>query len=167
MIAIAISCDPQLLIADEPTTALDATIQAQILDLLRSLTSSAGMSVLLVTHNLGVVAGLADRIAVLYAGRVVELGSAEDVLLNPKHPYTTGLLQSISKIDEPRQPRLLAIPGSTPNMYEVITECPFRPRCLYAIEACAQEPTLRNVAAGHRIACWVDLPFGTAVRDGA
>jgi len=161
MIASAISCEPQVLIADEPTTALDVTIQAQILEVMQSLKATLGMSIVLVSHNLGVVAGLADRIQVMYAGYIVEEGRSEGVLLGARHPYTAGLLQSLARIDEPRPRRLRAIPGTTPTMTALPAGCPFRPRCGHSIPDCATtNPPLRAVATGHRIACLVDITGG-------
>src|SRR5439155_20060033 len=136
----------------------DVTIQAQILELLRTLTARMGMSVILVSHNLGVMAGLADRIEVMYAGHIVEDGSAEDVLLNARHPYTVGLLESLARVDEPRPHRLHAIPGTPPNMTALPAGCPFQPRCRYAVDHCTTtNPDLRLVGDNHRIACWVDI----------
>ena len=137
MIAMAISCEPRLLIADEPTTALDVTIQAQILDLLGELRRELHMAVLLITHDLGVVAGFADRVAVMYAGRIVETGGTEDVLSVPWHPYTVGLLHSLPRIDRPRQIELTPIAGAPPDLATEIQGCPFAPRCAWRIDTCA------------------------------
>ncbi|WP_211260820.1 ABC transporter ATP-binding protein [Amycolatopsis jejuensis] len=153
-IAMAISCEPAVLVADEPTTALDVTVQAQVLDLLRRLSDGLGMAVVLVSHDLGVVAGLADRVVVLYGGYVVEEGTAEDVLTAPVHPYTAALIGSRAEIDGPRPDRLRAIPGSAPALAGPALECPFRPRCAYAEPACRQgNPVLETVRPGHRAAC--------------
>ena len=155
MIAMALSCNPKLLIADEPTTALDVTIQAQILDLLKRLKEELGMAVLLITHDLGVVAGFVDRLAVMYAGEVVETGTAEDVLDNPFHPYTLGLLRSLPRLDRPRQSALTPIEGSPPDLSSDIVGVPFRPRCPFAVERCAVEDApLQLVAPNHWAACW-------------
>ncbi|MEO8601549.1 MAG: ABC transporter ATP-binding protein [bacterium] len=154
MIAIALAARPQLLIADEPTTALDVTIQAQILDLLAALQRQLGMAVLLVTHDLGVVAERADRVAIMYAGRVVESGPARDVLTTPLHPYTRGLLASIPRVGATRQQRLTAIPGVVPDLLHLPSGCRFRDRCSEAIAECAQvDPPLRTFAGDRQAAC--------------
>jgi oligopeptide/dipeptide ABC transporter ATP-binding protein len=137
MIAMALSCEPSLLIADEPTTALDVTIQAQILELLRRLRTELHMAVLLITHDLGVVAGFADRLAVMYAGRLVELGPTETLLSDPAHPYTVGLLRSLPRLDRPRQMALTPIEGSPPDLASELRGCPFAPRCAWRVEVCA------------------------------
>ncbi|WP_073136749.1 ABC transporter ATP-binding protein [Muricoccus roseus] len=153
MIAMALSCKPRLLIADEPTTALDVTVQAQILDLLRDLQAETGMSVILITHDLGVVAEMADEVAVMYAGRVVERGTAKDIFEDPQHPYTIGLLGSIPRIEEDRD-RLLSIDGSVPPPFAFPKGCRFNPRCPFAIRACTEiDPPLRELSPGHRAAC--------------
>jgi oligopeptide/dipeptide ABC transporter ATP-binding protein len=136
MIAMALSCEPSLLIADEPTTALDVTIQAQILDLLRRLRTELGMAVLIITHDLGVVAGFADRLAVMYAGRLVELGPTETLLADPAHPYTIGLLRSLPRLDRPRQAALTPIEGSPPDLASPLEGCPFAPRCAWRLTRC-------------------------------
>ena len=133
MIAIALACEPSLLIADEPTTALDVTIQAQILSLLKRLRTELGMAVLIITHDLGVVAGFADRLGVMYAGRLVEIGRTEDVLANPSHPYTVGLLRSLPRLDRPRQAALTPIEGSPPDLAADLAGCPFAPRCAWRV----------------------------------
>jgi oligopeptide transport system ATP-binding protein len=162
MIAMAISCEPRLLIADEPTTALDVTIQAQILDLINRLRRELGMALILITHDLGVVAGVCDRIAVMYAGYIVEEASAEDLFSDPRHPYTLGLLRSVPRIDQPRRERLIPIEGFPPDLIYLPQGCPFVPRCAYAVERCELEnPALRPVAPGHRVACWVEVRRGT------
>ena len=161
MIAMALSCDPKVLLADEPTTALDVTIQAQILDLIKRLRVELGMAVILITHDLGVVAGLADRINVMYAGYIVESATAEELFSNPRHPYTLGLLRSIPRIDEPRREKLIPIEGLPPDLIDTPPGCPFQPRCVYAIDRCAEEnPALEPVNRGHTIACWVDVTGG-------
>ncbi|AIQ42494.1 ABC transporter ATP-binding protein [Paenibacillus sp. FSL R7-0297] len=153
MIAIALACRPKLLIADEPTTALDVTIQAQILDLIETLSIEENTGVILITHDLGVVAEMADKVAVMYAGEIVEEASVFELFEHPKHPYTIGLLGSLPKINEQRE-RLDSIPGSVPNMLSMPSGCPFHPRCTYADERCRQiKPRLEEKAAGHRVSC--------------
>jgi oligopeptide transport system ATP-binding protein len=158
MIAMALSCSPKLLIADEPTTALDVTIQAQILELIKRLQKELGMALILITHDLGVVAGLTDRINVMYAGFVVESGRTESLFSDPRHPYTLGLLRSIPRIDEPRKEMLVPIEGLPPDLIAAPPGCPFQPRCPYAVERCVPDnPSLEPVTHGHSIACWVDV----------
>jgi oligopeptide/dipeptide ABC transporter ATP-binding protein len=140
MIAIALACEPKLIIADEPTTALDVTIQAQILELMQSLTKRLGVALIIITHNLGVVARYAQRVNVMYAGRIVESGSAAAVYHNPRHPYTIALLRSVPRLDRPRQARLEAIEGSPPDLTRLDPGCSFRPRCRFAIARCAEAP---------------------------
>ncbi|HEV7267521.1 MAG TPA: ABC transporter ATP-binding protein [Falsiroseomonas sp.] len=153
MIAMALACRPALLIADEPTTALDVTVQAQILDLLRELQAETGMSIILITHDLGVVAEMADEVAVMYAGKVVERAAATEIFASPQHPYTLGLLGSIPRLDEDRE-RLLAIEGAVPPPFALPKGCRFHPRCPFAIEACTRaQPALESVAPGHLAAC--------------
>lgn len=153
MIAMALACRPKLLIADEPTTALDVTVQAQILDLLRELQEETGMSIILITHDLGVVAEMADEVAVMYAGRVVERAPAGALFGDPMHPYTLGLLGSVPRLDEERE-TLLAIDGSVPPPFALPKGCRFHPRCPFAVAACKDEqPPLRMVADGHQAAC--------------
>ena len=142
MIAMALSCDPAVLIADEPTTALDVTIQAQILQVLKELRTRTNAGIILVTHDLGVVADIADRIAVMYAGRIVEQGSIDEVFYNPQHPYTWGLLGSITRVDRPRPKRLPSIPGLPPSLIGAPQGCHFRPRCPHAHDACLAKPEL-------------------------
>jgi oligopeptide/dipeptide ABC transporter ATP-binding protein len=155
MIAMALSCQPALLIADEPTTALDVTVQAQILELLRRLRAELGMATLLITHDMGVVAGFVDRLAVMYAGRIVEIGPTQQVLSNPAHPYTVGLLRSLPRLDRPRQAELLSIEGAPPDLSTEPVGCPFRPRCAWAIDQCATEdPPLESAGPGRAHACW-------------
>ncbi|WP_424134287.1 ABC transporter ATP-binding protein [Roseomonas chloroacetimidivorans] len=162
MIAMALACRPRLLIADEPTTALDVTVQAQILDLLRDLQAETGMSVILITHDLGVVAEMADEVAVMYAGRVVERGTAKDIFEDPQHPYTIGLLGSVPRIEEDRE-RLLSIEGSVPPPFAFPRGCRFNPRCPFAIRACTEiDPPLRELSPGHRAAC-IRAPVELAV----
>jgi len=158
MIAIALACEPALLIADEPTTALDVTIQAQILDLLRRLRAERKMSVILITHDLGVVAGMCERVKVMYAGRIVEEGPTRAIFRKPRHPYTRALLASLPRLDEGEGARLRTIPGLPPNLSRVPKGCAFHPRCAYAEERCrADEPRLETVGEGHRKSCWVEV----------
>jgi peptide/nickel transport system ATP-binding protein/oligopeptide transport system ATP-binding protein len=153
MIAMALACKPSLLIADEPTTALDVTVQAQILDLLRELQAETGMAIILITHDLGVVAEMADEVAVMYAGRVAERAPAAEIFADPQHPYTLGLLGSIPRLDEDRE-RLLAIEGAVPPPFALPKGCRFHPRCPFAVEACTVvQPDLGMVAPGHLAAC--------------
>jgi oligopeptide transport system ATP-binding protein len=155
MIAMALSCNPKLLIADEPTTALDVTIQAQILDLMRTLRKERDTGVILVTHSMGVVAGMADRIQVMYAGHIVETASTEEIFANPRHPYTVGLLKSIPRLDAARKEKLEPIRGLPPDLIDLPDMCPFVPRCNYAREKCEQKnPPLLEVGPGHWAACW-------------
>ena len=153
MIAMALSCNPALLLADEPTTALDVTIQAQILELLARLQQELHMAVIMITHDLGVIAEVADRVAVMYAGKIVEYASVESVFNIPGHPYTQGLLKSIPKLTEKRD-RLAVIPGVVPNPLEFPRGCKFNPRCPLVIDECCQaEPELRELAADHWVRC--------------
>jgi len=153
MIAMALACEPDLLIADEPTTALDVTVQAQILDLLRDLQAQTGMAIILITHDLGVVAEMADEVAVMYSGKVVERASGTAIFDDPQHPYTLGLLGSIPKLEESHD-RLLAIEGAVPPPFALPTGCRFNPRCVFAVEECTKrQPALREVAPDHLAAC--------------
>jgi peptide/nickel transport system ATP-binding protein len=154
MIAIALACYPKLLIADEPTTALDVTIQAQILELLRDLSKRLGVALVMITHNLGIVARYADRVNVMYAGRQVEQGESDGVFASPRHPYTVGLLGSVPRLDRPRTAELATIPGLPPNLMAPPSGCRFAPRCPFVQEQCALEPSLVDVAPGRRSACW-------------
>lgn len=159
MLAMAISCSPRLLIADEPTTALDVTIQAQVMELMSRLSRERGMAVLLISHDLGVVATLAQRILVMYAGFVVEEGPADRLLLDPGHPYTSALIASVVQIDAPRAARLRAIPGSPPGLIGHISSCPFAPRCVLREATCDEaNPHLVPYAEAHSVACWVNAP---------
>jgi oligopeptide/dipeptide ABC transporter ATP-binding protein len=158
MIAMALSCEPDLLIADEPTTALDVTIQAQILDLLSELQQRKGTSIILITHDLGVVAGHCDRVLVMYAGRVVESAGIDELFASPKHPYTSGLLESLPRFDETGHERLLAIAGQPPDMTNVPAGCSFRMRCPYATTECAAvDPSLRQLSPSRHAACVLDI----------
>ena len=154
MIAMALSCNPKLLIADEPTTALDVTIQAQILELMKGLCTEFGAALIIITHNLGVVARYADRVNVMYAGKIIERGTAIDIYHNPKHPYTLGLLHSVPRLDEPRRVKLDPIEGQPPDLINLDTGCSFRPRCRFATEQCLEYPPLTEVNEGHQSACW-------------
>jgi len=155
MIAMALSCNPALILADEPTTALDVTIQAQILELLRSLSRKLGAAMLIITHNLGVVARYADRVNVMYAGRIVERGTARELYANPRHPYTLGLLRSVPRLDEPRRAKLDPIPGQPPDLTRLPPGCSFAPRCSFVVDRCRVErPELELVAPDHTTACW-------------
>jgi oligopeptide/dipeptide ABC transporter ATP-binding protein len=161
MIAMALACNPALVLADEPTTALDVTIQAQILELMKDLSHQRGIAVVLITHNLGVVARYADRVNVMYAGKLVEQGSARDVYSNPRHPYTVGLLRSVPRLDEPRKAILRPIGGQPPDLMHLPPGCAFAPRCPYAVARCQTEvPPLMPVAADHLSACWVADELG-------
>jgi oligopeptide transport system ATP-binding protein len=170
MIAVALSCEPSLLIADEPTTALDVTVQAQILDLMRRLQEQTGTAILLITHNLGVVAETCDDVAVMYAGKIVEKASMRSIFQNPRHPYTQGLLRAVPRLDHPAKQPLPTIPGTVPHLLRLPTGCRFRSRCPWAVEKCAvEEPPLLQVGSGqwgvgsegkapeegHLAACWV------------
>ena len=155
MIAMALSCDPRLIIADEPTTALDVTIQAQILELMQDLASDFGTAMIIITHNLGVVARYAHRVIVMYAGKIIETGDSREIYHDPKHPYTLGLLASVPRLDETERTRLEAIEGLPPNLVNMPAGCSFAPRCRFAIEQCIEEaPTLEDTGDGHTAACW-------------
>ena len=155
MIAMALSCEPKLIIADEPTTALDVTIQAQILELMKDLTKRLGASLIIITHNLGVVARYADRVNVMYAGKIIETGTAKDIYHNPSHPYTLALLKSIPRMDLPRQDKLDPIEGQPPDLTQLDDGCSFRPRCRYVKDHCAHSfPDLEAVSEGHFSACF-------------
>ena len=157
MIAMAISCNPKLLLADEPTTALDVTIQAQILELIKTLCADIGIAVIIITHNLGVVARYAHRVNVMYAGKIIERATARELYATPRHPYTIGLLHSVPRLDEDKRESLDAIEGMPPQLDRLPKGCAFRPRCKYAIDRCAEEtPVLSPVGGPHTAACWVD-----------
>jgi oligopeptide/dipeptide ABC transporter ATP-binding protein len=168
MIAMALACEPALILADEPTTALDVTIQAQILDLMKSLSRRLGVAMLMITHNLGVVARYADRVNVMYAGRIVERGTAREIYGDPRHPYTLGLLRSVPRLDEPRRARLVPIPGQPPDLARLPPGCAFVPRCSYAADRCREErPGLEELSAGHLSACWFARDLAGSAREGA
>jgi oligopeptide/dipeptide ABC transporter ATP-binding protein len=156
MIAMALACQPALILADEPTTALDVTIQAQILELMRNLSREFGVAMLMITHNLGVVARYADRVNVMYAGRIIERGTARELYANPQHPYTLGLLHSVPRLDEPRRARLHPIEGQPPDLTRLPRGCAFVPRCAFRVERCSTEsPPLRSLGDSDRVsACW-------------
>lgn len=155
MIAMALSCEPKLIIADEPTTALDVTIQAQILELMKNLTRDLGVAMIIITHNLGVVARYADRVNVMYAGKIIETGTAQDIYHNPKHPYTLALLKSVPRLDRPRGAKLDPVDGQPPDLARLDEGCSFRPRCRYATDECAASmPSLDHVDGIHHSACF-------------
>ena len=160
MIAMALACNPSLILADEPTTALDVTIQAQILELMRDLSRRLGVAMLIITHNLGVVARYADRVNVMYAGRIIEQAGAAELYANPRHPYTLGLLRSVPRLDEPRRARLDPIEGQPPDLTRLPQGCAFAPRCAYRVERCTEAPQLERVADAHTSACWEALRLG-------
>jgi peptide/nickel transport system ATP-binding protein len=168
MIALALSCNPSVLIADEPTTALDVTIQAQILQRMRDLREESGAAIVLVTHDLGVVADIADRIAVMYAGRIVEEGTLDEIFYDPQHPYTWGLLGSITRVDKPRPERLPAIAGLPPSLANRPEGCHFRPRCPHEFSECPKVPPLEARVQGqpdHRDRCWLSVDEKRAKRE--
>lgn len=155
MIAMALSCEPKLIIADEPTTALDVTIQAQILDLMKDIAAERGMALLIITHNLGVVARYADRINIMYAGRIIERGVCRDIFAAPRHPYTLGLLESIPRLDQTKGSKLIPIVGQPPNLADLPPGCHFQPRCRFAIEKCSYDyPEAARLGNGHVALCW-------------
>jgi oligopeptide transport system ATP-binding protein len=159
MIAMALACEPKLLIADEPTTALDVTIQAQILNLLRELVAERDTALILITHDLGVVAGMCERVNVMYAGMFVETGSAQQVFAKPRHPYTLGLLQSVPRLDAARKTALQPIEGNPRDMLHPPRACPFQPRCRYEVDLSRQEvPPLEEIEPGHKVACFNPVP---------
>ncbi len=164
MIAMALACQPALILADEPTTALDVTIQAQILELMKALCRRHGIAMVLITHNLGVVARYADRVNVMYAGKLVEQGGAREVYTDPRHPYTLGLLRSVPRLDEPRRQKLNPIEGQPPDLMHLPPGCSFVTRCRYAVERCHREvPPLMPVTVGHLSACWMADHLGREV----
>jgi oligopeptide transport system ATP-binding protein len=159
MIAIALACNPKLLIADEPTTALDVTVQAQILELINGVCNEFGTAVIIITHDLGVVAGMTDRVAVMYAGKVVETATTDELFDNPRHPYTLGLLSSVPRLDEERHSQLRTIEGAPPDLLQPPPGCPFMPRCAFAHAICRTMPPLEALPghSAHLKACWVDV----------
>jgi oligopeptide transport system ATP-binding protein len=164
MIAMALSCSPQILIADEPTTALDVTIQAQIVELVKRLRDELGMAIIWITHDLGIIAGLAQRVIVMYGGYIIEEAPVKELYANPEHPYTLGLIGSLPRVDEAGHHRLVSIEGQPPVLFERPEQCPFAPRCKYALDRCWKEnPALAMVGSDHhRTACWVDTRTGSA-----
>jgi len=165
MIAIALSCNPKLLIADEPTTALDVTIQAQILDLMKDLQTKLDTSIIIITHDLGVVADIAQRVIVMYAGQVVETGTIDDIFYNPQHPYTWGLLRSVPRLDSKGQ-RLESIDGTPPDLLDPPKGCPFYPRCQYAMEVCVNHfPDETEISPEHKVYCWLKHPQAPKVEN--
>ena len=168
MIAMALSCNPRLIIADEPTTALDVTIQAQILELMKSLTTEFGVALIVITHNLGVVARYADRVNIMYAGKIIERGSASEIYANPRHPYTVGLLHSVPRLDQPRREKLDPIEGQPPDLSSLPEGCSFRARCRWAIDKCATDaPPLLPAGDAHWSACWRAEELADLVKEGA
>jgi oligopeptide/dipeptide ABC transporter ATP-binding protein len=165
MIAMALACEPPLILADEPTTALDVTIQAQILELMKSLSRKLGVAMLIITHNLGVVARYADRVNVMYAGKIIERASARELYANPRHPYTEGLLRSVPRLDEPRRSKLAPIEGQPPDLTRLPQGCSFAPRCHWRVDRCDQvAPPLAALAGEwHMSACWQAERMGEAV----
>ncbi|MBV6684715.1 MULTISPECIES: ABC transporter ATP-binding protein [Rossellomorea] len=166
MIAIALACHPEILIADEPTTALDVTIQAQVLDLMKGLKDEMGTSIILITHDLGVVAETAERVAVMYGGLIVETATVEELFHRPKHPYTWGLLESIPDIEAAEKERLVPIEGTPPDLFSPPKGCPFAPRCKYAMEVCVEEmPPAFAIGEGHEAKCWLNDPRTPALTE--
>lgn len=164
MIAIALSCSPKLLIADEPTTALDVTIEAQIIELMKELQKRLGTAIILITHDLGVVAEIADRVVVMYAGKVVETGTVDEIFYRPRHPYTWGLLQSMPRLDQEKSRELRPIVGTPPELIHPPPGCPFVPRCKYAMKICQQEmPDMAYPTLSHRVFCWLEHPMAPTV----
>ncbi|MDR3576645.1 MAG: ABC transporter ATP-binding protein [Anaerolineaceae bacterium] len=161
MIAMSLICTPQILIADEPTTALDVTIQAQIVELVKRLRDELGMAIIWITHDLGIIAGLAQRVLVLYAGFIIEEAPVKELYAHPQHPYTLGLLNSLPRMDETGYRRLTSINGMPPVLLRDVTSCPFAPRCTYKIDHCLHEnPLLKTITPDHHVACWVDPATG-------
>ncbi len=159
MIAMALACEPKVLIADEPTTALDVTIQAQILELVRELRRDKGMGIIWITHDLGVVAGIADRVIVMYGGQIVEHAPVNQLYSDPRHPYTKALLATMPGVDANREERLYSIPGQPPGLSMHPANCPFAPRCEHAFDRCLQEnPPIQDLGGGHQVACWLSHP---------
>ena len=164
MIAMALSCDPKLIIADEPTTALDVTIQAQILELMKALTQEFGVALIVITHNLGVVARYANRVNIMYAGKIIERGTAKEIYSNPRHPYTVGLLKSVPRLDLPRRAKLDPIEGQPPDLINLPEGCAFRARCPWSVDKCATDiPPLMQAGEAHWSACWRVDDLGPSV----
>ena len=157
MIAMALSCNPKLLIADEPTTAIDVTIQAQLLEMMHRLSRELGTALIIITHNLGIIARYADKVNVMYAGQIVEKGTAAEIYSNPKHPYTIGLLNSVPRLDQVIKKRLIPIEGMPPDLSSLPSGCAFRPRCIHAVDRCRKEsPMLSRITENHYLACWIN-----------
>ncbi|BCU80900.1 oligopeptide transport ATP-binding protein OppD [Polycladomyces abyssicola] len=168
MIAIALSCAPKILIADEPTTALDVTIQAQIMELMKELQEKMNTSIILITHDLGVVADVADRVVVMYAGKVVETGTVEEIFYRPRHPYTWGLMASMPRLDQKKEQELLPIPGSPPNLIAPPKGCPFAARCKHVMKICQERmPDVTNISSNHQVSCWLEHPMAPKVEPPA
>lgn len=164
MIAMALACNPKLLIADEPTTALDVTIQAQILELMKDLKQKINSSIILITHDLGIVAGLCSRVIVMYGGKIMESGNLLDIYENPKHPYTWGLLGSVSRLDSKTKGKLIPIPGTPPDLLNPPQGCAFAPRCRHCMRICTeQKPEYTQINGGHQVACWLQHPMAPKV----
>jgi oligopeptide transport system ATP-binding protein len=162
MIAMALSCNPQILVADEPTTALDVTIQAQFVELVKRLRKEIGMAIIWITHDLGIIAGLADRVVVMYGGYFVEEADVKELYGSPQHPYTLGLLGSLPRLDAVQHHRLVSIDGMPPILYDEPKSCPFEPRCSFAVDKCREaNPSLQTISANHKAACWVDVKTGS------
>ena len=169
MVAMALACNPKLLIADEPTTALDVTVQAQLLDLIRALCKDTGAAVMIITHDLGVVADLCDRVQVMYAGQIIESGTADEIFDHPHHPYTLGLMQSVPRLGPAVRTRLSPIEGMPPDLLAPPQGCRFRPRCPFAFDRCVETPPRFHLGGEHHSACWlaVENPAGQEARDAA
>jgi len=166
MIAIALACNPKLLIADEPTTALDVTIQAQILELMKDLKSKINTSIIMITHDLGVVAGLCSRVIVMYGGKIIESGNTNDIYYKPKHPYTWGLLKSVPRLDADRNTKLIPIPGTPIDLLNSPKGCGFAPRCTHCMRVCTEQtPEYTQLGEGHQVACWLQHPQAPRVAE--
>jgi len=163
IVAMSMACDPKLLIADEPTTALDVTIQAQILDIMKDLQRKMRTSIILITHDLGVVANMASRVIVMYAGKIVETGSVDDIFFRPRHPYTLGLLKSIPRLDSDSKEDLMSIEGQPPDLFSPPAGCGFAPRCDYCMKICRmKQPEMYDISDNHTAACWLHHEKGKA-----
>ena len=166
MIAIALACNPKLLIADEPTTALDVTIQAQILELMKDLKSKINTAIIMITHDLGVVAGLCSRVIVMYGGKIIESGNTNDIYYQPKHPYTWGLLKSVPRLDAKKNTKLIPIPGTPIDLLEPPKGCGFAPRCTHCMQICTEQaPEYTQLDQGHQVACWLQHPQAPRVAE--
>lgn len=168
MIAMSLACEPKLVIADEPTTALDVTIQAQILELMKDIQKRLDTAIILITHDLGIVADLCHRVLVMYAGKIIESGSIDDIFYNPQHPYTWGLLKSVPSIHSQEKQRLVPIPGQPPDLIKPPVGCAFMPRCKYAMKVCVEhDPADFQINDGHKAACWLLHPAAAAIKEAA